>query len=63
MEDHKKHFMALLPAFRDERYIKVDGKPLFGVWSPRDIPEADKFIELWQKMAVTNGLKGLHIVG
>ena len=37
MEDHKKHFMALLPAFRDERYIKVDGKPLFGVWSPRDI--------------------------
>lgn len=63
MEDHKKHFMALLPAFRDERYIKVDGKPLFGVWSPRDIPEADKFIELWQKMAVENGLKGLHIVG
>lgn len=30
-EDHIAHFHALLPAFKDKRYIKVDGKPIFAV--------------------------------
>lgn len=62
-EDHIAHFNHLLPAFRDERYIKVDGKPVFGVWAPRDIPEVKAFIELWQQMARENGLPGIHFVG
>ena len=28
MDDHRNHFMSLLPAFRDKRYITVDGKPM-----------------------------------
>ncbi|MCQ2128624.1 MAG: glycoside hydrolase family 99-like domain-containing protein [Bacteroidaceae bacterium] len=63
MDDHKAHFNHLLPAFRDERYIKVDGKPLFGIWAPNDFPEVDRFIELWQSMARENGLPGIHFVG
>lgn len=62
-EDHIKHFYHLLPAFLDERYIKVDGKPLFAVWAPRDIPEETEFIETWQKLAKENGLQGIHFVG
>ena len=62
-EDHIKHFYHLLPAFLDERYIKVDGKPLFAVWAPRDIPEETEFIETWQKLAKENGLNGIHFVG
>lgn len=62
-EDHIKHFMDLLPAFRDKRYIKVDGKPLFAVWAPRDIPAETDFINTWQRLAKENGLLGIHFVG
>lgn len=63
MEDHVKHFYSLLPAFKDKRYITVDGKPLFAVWSPRTIPDAKAFIEKWQELAKDNGLPGIHFVG
>lgn len=62
-EDHIAHFNYLLPAFKDERYIKVDGKPLFAVWAPRSIPECKEFIDLWQQLARENGLPGIHFVG
>lgn len=62
-EDHIAHFNALLPAFRDKRYIKVDGKPIFAIWAPYDIPEVKDFICLWQEMAQANGLAGIHFVG
>lgn len=63
MEDHRLHFMTLLPAFKDKRYIRVDGKPLFAIWAPNDIPEVSQFIDLWQQLARENGLEGIHFVG
>lgn len=62
-EDFINHFNTCLPAFKDHRYITVDGKPLFGIWSPFDIPNFKYFKELWNKLALENGLKGIHFVG
>ena len=62
-EDYIRHFNYLLPAFRDPRYITVDGKPIFAVWNPRGIPDCRQFIDLWQKLAHENGLSGIHFVG
>lgn len=62
-EDYEKHFYAVLPAFRDKRYIQVDGKPLFMVYRPLNIPDAKFFVEYWNELAVKNGLKGIHFVG
>lgn len=62
-DDYINHFYHLLPAFKDPRYIKVDEKPLFAVWAPRNIPETKTFIELWQELAKQNGLPGIHFVG
>jgi hypothetical protein len=61
--DYRAHFYALLPAFKDERYITVDGKPLFQLYLPLKFPEVDKFISLWQREAKANGLPGIHFVG
>jgi len=62
-EDYTAHFYSLLPAFKDPRYILVDGCPLFVIYNPVDMPDTTHFISLWKKLAVQNGLKGMHIVG
>ena len=62
-EDIIAHFNAVLPAFKDKRYITVDGKPIFVVYAPMDMPDCKHFIEMWRKMASDAGLKGIHFVG
>ena len=62
-EDYIAHFNYCLPAFKDRRYITVDGKPLFYIWLPADFPDVRKFLDLWRKLAVDAGLKGIHFVG
>lgn len=62
VEDYIAHFNYLLPMFRDRRYIKVDGKPLFMVFNPYEIPDNELFIEIWRKLASENGLPGIHFV-
>lgn len=57
------HFYDVLPAFKDSRYIKVDGKPLFLVYAPLDMPDPKLFVETWQSLAKENGLDGIHFVG
>lgn len=61
--DCEKHFEAVLPAFKDKRYITVDGKPLFVLFEPLSIPNAKQYLEKWQRMAKNEGLKGIHFVG
>lgn len=62
-EEYRLHFYDVLPAFKDKRYIKVDGKPLFIIFAPKDIPNARIFIDYWQNLAKENGLKGIYFVG
>lgn len=62
-EDYVLHFQALLGAFRDKRYLAVDGKPLFMVFEPKLLPDAAKFIAIWRDLARQNGLPGIHFVG
>ena len=62
-EDDKNHFNYLLRAFQDKRYIKVDDKPMFLVYCPRDLPDPKRTTDYWREMAVHSGLKGLYLVG
>lgn len=62
-EDHIQHFNSLLHAFKDKRYITVDGKLLFLIWDPNGIPDIESFISLWNKLAQEQGLAGFHFVG
>ena len=60
--DYINHFNTVLPAFKDNRYITVDEKPLFLLWDA-SVPELKSFIEIWRKLAKDNGLEGIHFVG
>lgn len=62
VEDHRAHFEAVLPAFRDDRYLRVDGKPVFYIFRPEELPQRHLFIDLWQELATQNGLPGLYLV-
>lgn len=61
-KDNYEHFMALLPAFKDSRYIKVDGKPIFVIYDPFGFENVASFIEQWRKLAKENGLTDIHFV-
>lgn len=60
--DFREHFEALLPAFSDHRYIRVDGKPLFFVYKPELLPDPIAFTELWRELASAAGLGGMHFI-
>ena len=62
LADHEAHFYALLDAFRDERYLTVNGKPLFYIFRPKHLPDVRRATDLWRELAVRVGLKGLYLV-
>ena len=61
--DEEAHFRLVEPAFRDPRYLRIDGKPIFYVYKPRLIPECSRFVEHWQNLAVKAGLGGVYFIG
>lgn len=63
-KDFELHFLSILEAFKDKRYITVDDKPLFYIYKPNSFKGIDKFIEQWQILARQHGIdKGLFFVG
>ncbi len=56
------HFDYLIKAWEDERAIKVDGKPVFVIYRPQNIPEVGQMLDFWKEKAVKRGLKGLYFM-
>lgn len=63
VDDYIEHFNYLLPAFKDERYMKVDGKLIFTIFAPPFVPDLNDFIDLWNSLAIKNGLEGFYFIG
>lgn len=63
VEDYIAHFYDVLPAFKDNRYIKVDNKPFFLIFDCINFVDIRLFIDTWQELAKENGLEGIHFVG
>src|SRR5262249_47306635 len=61
-EDDRRHISSLLPAFLDERAIKMEGKPLLLVYQGRELPDPARTVEIWQGVAREAGLPGIHLV-
>lgn len=58
-DDWEKHFQYLLPFWKDERYMTVEGKPLFLIYKPEQIVDIHKMTAYFRKRAAECGLKGL----
>ena len=59
-QDWKIHFDYLLPYFKDARYEKHNGKPVFLIYN--NSGEIQKMAEFWNKLAVSEGFKGIEII-
>ncbi|MBF8457264.1 glycoside hydrolase family 99-like domain-containing protein [Kaistella sp. G5-32] len=59
-EDYINYFNYLLPFFKDERYIRVDDKPLFVIYDSLELPA--EFIKLFRHLAIQNNLKGIYFM-
>ena len=60
--DLEKHFQYLLKFFRDDRYIKEDGKPLLVIYSPEEIPNLDEIVSFIRKRVVEEGFPGIVLM-
>jgi len=61
-KDHEAHFYSLLKAFKDPRYIKIDGKLLFYIFAPTKFPNVSEFIDQWNNLAKKEGLSGFYFI-
>jgi len=55
-EDDESFICELLPALRDRRYIRVDGKPLLVVYRPGLLPSPAKTAARWRKVCRKEGV-------
>lgn len=62
-EDNEAHFYSLLDAFKDNRYMKVDGKLLFIIYQPLKFVQFPEFKKQWNELAQKNGIPGFYFVG
>lgn len=60
--DEIAHFNWARKAFEDPRYQCVDGKPVFVIYSPHDMPSTANFIDHWRELAEKAGYRGLYFV-
>jgi lipopolysaccharide biosynthesis protein len=58
----RTHFNFLLPFFKDERAIKINGRPIFLIFQPFIINQVNEMLAYWQNLAVDNGLKGIYFI-
>lgn len=61
-EDWKKHFDYLNQFFRDDRYIKINNKPILVLYNPVDIDCWTEMSLLWQKLAKKEGWDGIYYI-
>ena len=55
--DDRAHMQFLLPFLRDPRYVRVEGKPLFGVYRASNLPDPRATARIWREEAARAGLE------
>ncbi|MBQ8040147.1 MAG: glycoside hydrolase family 99-like domain-containing protein, partial [Lachnospiraceae bacterium] len=59
----KEHFDYLLPFFLDERYIRVDEKPVIVIYKSADVTCLKDMLDYWKQLAMDAGLRGIYVIG
>lgn len=60
--DLDNHIVYLCNFFRDNRYIKIDGKPVLLIYKPELIPNLSKVVKHIRQRVKENGFKGIVLM-
>lgn len=58
----KQHFDYLKQFFKDERYIKIENKPVFIIYQPEIIKDFEKMKEYWNELCLEEGIEGIYFI-
>lgn len=58
----RRHFEDLLPDFRDQRYIKINNRPVFHFYRAYSIGCLAEMRAFWDELARQNGFDGIYLI-
>lgn len=61
-DDDLAHIRALAPAFADKRYVRIDGRPVFGVYRASELPDPKRTCDIWREECVRLGVGEPYLV-
>lgn len=61
-EDSLNFINSLIPAFRDDRYIRVNGKPLLLIYRTNLLPDPQRAADIWREATHRAGCGDLYLV-
>lgn len=62
-KDWRIHYEYLRRFFKDQRYIKNDGKPLFLIYKSRLLICLGEMLACWNRWAIEDGFGGIFVIG
>ena len=62
-KEWRAHFNYLVPFFKDNRYIKVQGKPVFVLYQALYITVLKEMADCWNLWAKQEGFEGIYFIG
>ena len=63
LEDGRKMINHIADYLKDARYIRVNGRAVFSVYRPREIPDVEEMVKIWREEARSLGIGELHLIG
>lgn len=62
LEDDLKHIQYLIQFFKDDRYIKINGKPVFLMYRSELHPHINEATEIWRSEVKKAGFPDLYLI-
>ncbi|WP_431293143.1 glycosyltransferase WbsX family protein [Pedobacter sp. P26] len=62
LKDDLDHIQYLMPFFKDERYIKIDGKPIYLMYRSELHPNINEAVKIWRDEAKKAGFEDLYLI-
>lgn len=59
----KRHFEYLAPFFKDDRYIRTNGAPVFLIYKPEEIYCLPQMLDYWRRLAVEYEISAPYFIG